>query len=129
MKSPVNAFAYPDPVWQRFGEPRHAGDIPAGPGVYVAEAGSVASKSLLRLSLRVEQGRIVQARFKAYGCPSAIAVGQWLAESLDGQAVETLRTPEFTAPSIRRVLEISEDRAHCALMGEDAVRELLKQLK
>ena len=128
MKSPVNAFAYPDPVWQRFGEPRHAGDLPVGPGVYAAEAGSLASKSLLRLSLRLEQSRIVQARFKAYGCPSAIAVGQWLAERLEGEAVEALRSPGLAAPAIRQALEITEDRAHCALMGEDALKALLQQM-
>ena len=53
-----------------------------------------------------------------------IAVGQWLAEQL-----ETM-TPFVppTAAQIRDALEISEDKAHCALMGEDVIRALWKQM-
>lgn len=127
MSLPPNVFGYAAPVWSRFATPRHAGEL-AGAGVIAAEAGSRSARALLRLTLRIGQGRILEARFRAYGCPSAIAVGEWLAERLNGQAVETLHSPDFNAPAIRQALEIAEDRAHCALLGEDVVRALLKQM-
>lgn len=124
-----NIHAYSEPVWQRFSAPRHAGGLAAGAGVHEAQAGSVAARSLLRLAVQMQAGAVVQARFKAYGCPSAIAVGEWLAEQLQGRSLESLRLSDFAAPVIRAALEIPEDRAHCALMGEDAVRALIAQLQ
>ena len=54
-----------------------------------------------------------------------IAVGQWLAEQ-----IEALPWPELAAIDaalIRQRLEINEDKAHCSFMGEDLLRELLRQ--
>jgi NifU-like protein involved in Fe-S cluster formation len=124
----MNAFGYSDAVWDRFGQPAHAGRLEPGPGVFSARAGTAAARSLLELSLRVQGGMIEQARFRAYGCPSAIAVGEWLAEQLAGKAVEALRANPWNAAAIRQALNLAEDRAHCALMGEDVLSALLKQM-
>ncbi len=120
-----NTFAYADPIWQRFSAPEHAGAL-MGEGVLSAEAGSPAAKSLLRLQLRMEQGAVTEAAFRAYGCPTAIAVGEWLAAGLVGQ--KPAEWPQLTASRIRQALEIPDDRAHCALMGEDVVQALAKQV-
>lgn len=122
-----NVHDYAAPVWARFVAPVHAGRLD-GQGVCDAEAGSPAARSLLRLSARLAGGRIAEARFQAYGCPSAIAVGEWAAawlESQDGPAT-ALVVP--TAAQIRALLEIPEDKSHCALMGEDVLRALLQQV-
>ena len=97
-----------------------------GEGVLSAEAGSPAAKSLLKLQLKMAQGVVSEAAFRAYGCPTAIAVGEWLAASLPGQkAAEWSR---ISASGIRQALEIPDDRAHCALMGEDVIRALAQQI-
>lgn len=121
-----NVYAYATPIWQRFREPRHAGRLTERPSVFTAEAGSAAVRASLRLQIEVDGAQVVQARFQAYGCPSAIAVGEWLAEQLE-------RTPRaewaaIDAATIRTVLEISEDKAHCALMGEDVIRALTQTM-
>lgn len=120
-----NAFAYAEPIWQRFSEPRHVGELP-GDGVLSAEAGSPAAKSLLKMQLKMGQGVVVDAAFRAYGCPTAIAVGEWLAARLIGQ--KPAEWSQLSASIIRQALEIPDDRAHCALMGEDLVRALAKQV-
>ncbi len=120
-----NVHDYALPVWQRFESPSLAGRL-EGMGVLEAQAGSPAARSVLRLSVRMAQGRIEAARFQAYGCPTAIAVGQWLAEQLQAGGCGD-RPPE--ASQIRAALEIGEDKAHCALMGEDVVRALWNQMK
>lgn len=125
----MNVFGYSDAVWNRFGKPAHAGHFKADEaGVVSARAGTAAARSLLELSLKLDAGRVAQARFRAYGCPSAIAVGEWLAEQVSGKTVETLRANAWTATAIRDALDLSEDRAHCALMGEDVLSALLKQM-
>lgn len=120
-----NAFAYAEPVWRSFSEPRRVGDL-QGDGVLSAEAGSPAAKSLLKLQLKLGQGVVTEAAFRAYGCPTAIAVGEWLATSLIGQ--KPADWMQASAARIRQALEIPDDRAHCALMGEDVVRALAKQV-
>ena len=127
MKSPATALdnihGYPEPVWQRFPAPRRAGVL-QGPDVLVAEAGTPAARSVLRLTVRVRNGGVEAACFQAYGCPSAIAVGDWLTERLE---LDKPFVPP-TAAQIRAALEITEDKAHCALMGEDVVRALWNQM-
>jgi len=122
-----NVYGYAEPIWQRFRAPRHAGRLAPGPRVVVAEAGSAAARSLLRLHAELDDaGQVSRARFQAYGCPTAIAVGEWLAERLE----DTPRAgwAALDAATIRELLEIAEDKAHCALMGEDVLRALLQTM-
>lgn len=115
----TNVFAYAEPIWTRFSRPGHAGGWPDGDAVRSAQAGSRSAKFVLRL--QINGGR---ARFKAYGCPTAIAVGEWLCEQIEHKGLESLRN--ISAEKIRTALEIGEDKSHCALLGEDAIKALLK---
>jgi NifU-like protein involved in Fe-S cluster formation len=121
-----NVFAYQAPIWQRFRAPRHAGRLPPGGRLFEAQAGSPATRSVLRLQVEVRGDAVRQARFQAYGCPTAIAVGEWLAECIETQPPATWAA--IDAAAIRSALEIPEDKAHCALMGEDALRALARQM-
>lgn len=127
MPSPThddNVFAYPAPVWRRFVETPQAGRFAAGtPGVCSGRAGTPAARSVLEIQLRFEGDRVVDARFRAYGCPSSIAVGSWIAEWSLGRRRAELAG--LDTRQLRAALEIPEDRAHCALMGEDALRAVL----
>lgn len=119
-----NPYGYAEPIWRHFAQPRHAGSFaPGTAGLVRGEAGSPAVRSLLRIELRFEAGRVAEARFKAYGCPTSIAVGDWIADWAVGRDVAALRG--LDAAQLRATLEIPEDRAHCALMGEDALRAAL----
>ena len=119
-----NVFDYSPGVWTRFRQTPHAGKFAEGAaGVVSVQAGSQAARSLLRLEVQREP---LKARFQAYGCPTAIAVGEWLCEQIESRPVAALA--EISAPHIRQALEISEDRIHCALMGEDVIRALTHQL-
>jgi NifU-like protein involved in Fe-S cluster formation len=120
----TNPFGYAEPIWELFTHPPQVGEFPPGTaGVVSGEAGSKAARSVLRLQLRLELGRVADARFRAYGCPSSIAVGGWIARWSLGKTVDELRG--LRAAELRQALEIPDDRAHCALLGEDAVRAAL----
>lgn len=120
----ANPFGYAEPIWRLFQETPHAGEFDAGtPGVVTGIAGSKAARSVLRLQLRFEQGRVADVRFKAYGCPNSIAVGAWIVDWSLGKTPEELAA--LRAADLRAALEIADDRAHCALLGEDALHAAL----
>ncbi|MGH8482255.1 MAG: iron-sulfur cluster assembly scaffold protein [Nevskiaceae bacterium] len=117
----MNPFGYSDAVWRLFTETPRAGEL-AGPHVRTGTAQTPASRSRLHLQARLAGERIEDARFRAYGCPTAIAVGAWLAERAVGRSLSELAA--IGAGEIRQALEIPEARLHCALLGEDAVKSL-----
>jgi NifU-like protein involved in Fe-S cluster formation len=121
-----NPFAYGAAIWELFREAPRAGRFPAGTaGVVRGQAGTPAARSVLRIELQFDAERVADARFGAYGCPTSIAVGAWIAAEAIGKTAPELRT--LTAAKLRAVLEIPDDRAHCALMGEDALRAALAE--
>lgn len=120
----MNPFGYPEPVWRLFNEAPRAGTL-AGPDVLTGEAVTPANRSQLRLQVKMAQARIGDARFQAYGCPTTIAVGAWLAGRVVGRPMAELSG--IDAKSIREALEIPDDRTHCALLGEDVLKSLLEQ--
>ncbi|WP_020648572.1 iron-sulfur cluster assembly scaffold protein [Solimonas variicoloris] len=126
MNPQENVYAYREPIWARFRAPRHGGRLPDGGRLLEAQAGSPAAHSVLRLQLGLDGTTVARVRFQAYGCPTAIAVGEWLAEQLEGQPLTRLAA--IDAGAIRDALEIPEDKAHCALMGEDVLRALQQQM-
>src|SRR5258708_4744024 len=128
MRLVENIFGYSEPVWKLFVHPRHVGTFNVSDtAVAFASAGTPAAKSVIHLAWKMDGGQIVDARFQAYGCPVTIAVGEWLAEQSHGVTVEALT--RIDAVQIRAALEIPDDRAHCALMGQDVVCALLAQTR
>jgi NifU-like protein involved in Fe-S cluster formation len=120
----ANPFGYAESIWRLFLETPHAGEFaPGTPGVVTGEAGSKAARSVLRLQLRFEQGRVADVRYKAYGCPNSIAVGAWIVDWCLGKTPAELAS--LRAADLRAALEIADDRAHCALLGEDALQAAL----
>ncbi len=120
-ESAGNPYGYGPEIWRLFRETPNAGRFPEGaPDVISAEAGTPAARSVLRLALRLDGDRVAEARFLAYGCPTTIAVGAYVAGWVQGKSMADLAG--LKAPALRAALEIPEDRAHCALLGEDALR-------
>jgi len=119
-----NVHGYSPPVWRAFADPVHAGWQPAD-GQFEASAGSPAGALNLALQVACEAGVIVSARFRAYGCPVTIAVGDWLCAWLEGRRADELA---LSAGELRTTLEIGDDKAHCALLGEDAVLALKRTM-
>ncbi|MFQ5692082.1 MAG: iron-sulfur cluster assembly scaffold protein [Nitrospinota bacterium] len=82
----------------------------------------------LKLSLRVEEGRIVDARFKAYGCAAALAASSLLTELLIGKTVEEARA--VTSRDIAEGLGgLPPHKLHAGDLAEDAIHETRDRLK
>ncbi len=123
----ANALGYPSAVWRAFTQTPRAGSLEPGPDLVAAEVGSHAGKFRLRLECRISEGRVVDARFRAYGCPYTIGVGAWLAEWCLGRPAADLGAPPIA--ELRCGLEIPEDRAHCWLMAQDVLRDLHRLIR
>src|SRR5690348_10058263 len=87
------ATEYKDAVWAHFRAPRNIGGFPAGtPWVFEGRAGSLRAGREITLALRfTPDGRVVECRYRVYGCPATIALCSVLSERLPGQPVEALR--------------------------------------
>lgn len=96
---------YSDEVRRRFHELPGSGDLPGTTGIAVGCAGDREQGAEVRLQLRHARGRVVEARFRAFGCPHFLAGASWLTERLSGakpadldswdwrEAVDALQVP------------------------------------
>jgi NifU-like protein involved in Fe-S cluster formation len=105
--------------------PRGQGRFPAQtPNIAVGEAGSVASGAFVRLSLRMVEGRIGEARFEVLGPPALIAIASWFVERLKGRKAAPAVVP--TGMEAARALDLPRAAHGFALLAEDAALACLK---
>jgi len=119
-------MSYSAQLLDHFRNPRHAGELPDA--TVVAEAANPVCGDVIKLWLRVEQGRVVAASFKAAGCAPAIACGSWLAERLaGGESVAALQAiaPEQIESGVGGLPAASR---HAAQLAVDALRKAVSIL-
>jgi nitrogen fixation NifU-like protein len=126
MRRPVDPCPLPDPVATLFRSPAHAG-APATPAEPAAarwvhgEAGRRRDGAQLRFHLQVDAaGRVLDARFQAYGCPWTVAAAEWLAARLPGRSVSDLLPG--APPDWASALAVPVERLGRLLVIEDALR-------
>jgi len=117
-------MAYSAAVLDRVRNPQRVGVLPDAPEVGTGEAGSMDAGTFARIQVRVEQGRIVAARFKVFGCSAAIAATGLVAEWLEGASVAEagLVTPERVVQD----LQLPQERIHVAAIAVDAARQAVR---
>lgn len=81
----------------------------------------------MQIALRAEAGRVAQAYFQTYNCPSAVACGSWLMKWLEGQTISTAASLE--ASDLMSVLGgLPLGKEHCAELAMKALRYALQQV-
>ena len=111
-------WEYTDKVQQHFLNPRNVGEIeqPSGTG----DVGSLACGDALKLTLRIENDIITDAKFKTFGCASAIASSSVLTELVKGMKVD--EAAKITNEDIAKALGgLPKEKMHCSVMGREAL--------
>ena len=112
-------------VLDHFRAPHNAGDLPDASAT--VEVTNPVCGDVLRLAVRVENGRIAGARFKTQGCVAAIACSSFLTDEIIGKSV-----PELQAITPRQISEalgnLPPATFHAAQLAADAVAALLKKI-
>lgn len=117
---------YSAKLLSRFLEPAHAGEVSSPDGV--GEEGNITCGDVVQLWIKVEDGLIAEARFRAQGCATAIAAADAACELVSGWTVSAARTLDLAEISVL-LGGISEDRMNCATICLGALRSALDQVQ
>ncbi len=117
---------YSAAVLDHFKNPRNAGDLPGATAV--VEVSNPACGDILQLAVRLENGRISEARFKTRGCVTSIACSSLLTELLAGKSPD--EAAQITAEQISDALGgLPAATFHGSQLARDAVEALLGKLE
>lgn len=122
-------MAYSDKVIDHYENPRNVGKwAPETDGVGTGMVGAPACGDVMRLQIKVsEDGVIEDAKFKTYGCGSAIASSSLLTEWVKGRTLEEAGAIKNT--EIAQELALPPVKIHCSVLAEDAINAAIKNYK
>ncbi|MDE1460512.1 Fe-S cluster assembly scaffold IscU [Spartinivicinus poritis] len=115
-------MAYSDKVIDHYENPRNVGKLDAeDPSVGTGMVGAPACGDVMRLQIKVnDEGVIEDAKFKTYGCGSAIASSSLVTEWMKGRTIDEAEQIKNT--SIAEELELPPVKIHCSVLAEDAIK-------
>lgn len=122
-------MAYSSKVLDHYENPRNVGKLDAtADDVGTGMVGAPACGDVMRLQIKVDAGGVIQdARFKTYGCGSAIASSSLLTEWVKGRTLE--EASEIKNTDIVAELALPPVKIHCSVLAEDAIRAAIKDLR
>jgi nitrogen fixation NifU-like protein len=118
-------MSYSEKVIEHYENPRNVGTLDkADPSVGTGLVGAPACGDVMRLQIRVnEQGVIEDARFKTFGCGSAIASSSLATEWIKGKTIDEAASIKNTA--IVEELNLPPVKIHCSVLAEDAIKSAI----
>ena len=121
-------MAYSEKVVDHYENPRNVGsfnkdDDDVGTGM----VGAPACGDVMKLQIKVEDGVITDAKFKTYGCGSAIASSSLVTEWVKGKTLDQAR--KITNSTIAEELALPPVKIHCSILAEDAIKAAVDDYK
>lgn len=122
-------MAYSDKVLDHYENPRNVGSLDkSSKDVGTGMVGAPACGDVMKLQIQVnEQGTIEDAKFKTYGCGSAIASSSLVTEMLKGMNIDDAH--EIKNSAIAEELALPPVKIHCSVLAEDAIKSAIKDYK
>ena len=114
---------YNDTVMDHFLNPRNMGDVESADGV--GEVGAAACGDIMKISLKIRDGKIEDARFKTFGCGSAIASSSMATELIKGRTLEEAKN--FSNQEVVDALGgLPPVKIHCSVLAEEALKAAIE---
>jgi nitrogen fixation NifU-like protein len=121
-------MAYSEKVLDHYENPRNVGSLDKESlSVGTGMVGAPACGDVMKLQIQVEGDIIVDAKFKTYGCGSAIASSSLVTEWLKGKTLDEAQTIKNSA--IAEELELPPVKIHCSVLAEDAIKAAIADLR
>ena len=121
-------MAYSDKVLDHYENPRNVGsldkdDLTVGTGM----VGAPACGDVMKLQIKVEDGIIIDAKFKTYGCGSAIASSSLVTQLVRGMHIDD--ASNIRNSQIAEELALPPVKIHCSILAEDAIKAAIANYK
>ena len=114
---------YSEKVMDHFRNPRNVGELPDADGV--GQVGNAKCGDIMRITLKIQDGIITDAKFTTFGCGSAIATSSIATEMIIGKPVEEALT--LSNQAVVEALDgLPAHKIHCSVLAEEAVKSAVK---
>jgi len=121
-------MSYSDKVLDHYNNPRNVGSLDKkSPDVGTGLVGAPECGDVMKLQIQVKDGVIVDAKFKTFGCGSAIASSSLATEWIKGRTVESALAIQNM--EIVKELALPPVKIHCSVLAEDAIRAAIADWK
>jgi nitrogen fixation NifU-like protein len=121
-------MAYSDKVLEHYENPRNVGSMDKNsPKVGTGMVGAPACGDVMKLQIEVDNGVIVDAKFKTYGCGSAIASSSLVTEWLKGRTLDQAQAIKNS--EIAEELALPPVKIHCSVLAEDAIKSAIEDYR
>ncbi len=113
---------YSEKVMEHFTNPRNVGDVENANAV--GTVGNEKCGDIMKISMRIENGKIEDVKFKTFGCGAAVATSSMATELIKGKSIE--EAGNITNKAVMEALDgLPPAKVHCSLLAEEAVKEAL----
>jgi len=121
-------MAYSEKVIDHYENPRNVGSLDKNdPDVATGMVGAPACGDVMKLQLKITDGVIEDAKFKTYGCGSAIASSSLVTEWVKGKTID--EAAEIKNTAIAEELALPPVKIHCSILAEDAIKAALEDYR
>jgi len=121
-------MAYSDQVLDHYNNPRNVGKMNIGDKtVGTGMVGAPACGDVMKLQIKVVDDIIEDAKFKAYGCGSAIASSSMVTELIKGMSLD--EASELKNTEIVEALSLPPVKIHCSVLAEDSIKAAVKDYR
>ena len=118
-------MAYSEKVLDHYNNPRNVGKMDMNDShVGTGMVGAPACGDVMKLQIRIEDNIVIDAKFKTYGCGSAIASSSLLTEWVKGKTIHQVE--EIKNTEIVEELQLPPVKIHCSVLAEDAIKSAVK---
>lgn len=117
---------YSDKVMEHFLNPKNVGEIEDADGI--GTAGNPVCGDVMRIFLKVEGDRIVDAKFKTFGCAAAVATSSMVTEMVKGKTIEEALS--ITNKAVIQALDgLPPNKVHCSVLAEQALKAAIEDYR